>query len=343
MPEPVEESLPRGVALTWGVAERPQRGPKRELSIERIVEAAIALADGEDLAAVSMGRVAASLGFTTMSLYRYVTSKDDLLLLMQDAASVVPIPPDGDEIDWRRGLHDWVTTNLAVYAEHPWILDIPIDGPPITPNNLLLVDWGLRSMRELPLLPEEKMSIIMLLSGFARSFGMIERDLKRAGARGESDVSGGAYSAALRELVTAERFPYLHPLVMAGGYVDESGAALPTEGFVADDATFGLERILDGIQHYLELDAAERQSKAPVPVQGSQKRASYLDEPYPKDAAVREAASARREAEVRLREATKREAEAIGKARERAAREAERAAKETERTAKRAEKDASRR
>src|ERR1700754_1166475 len=116
MSDEVQEALPRGVALTWGVAERPQRGPKRELSIERIVEAAIALADAEDLSAVSMGRVASSLGFTTMSLYRYVTSKDDLLLLMQDAASSVPIPPDSDEVDWRQGLRDWVTMNLSVYS-----------------------------------------------------------------------------------------------------------------------------------------------------------------------------------------------------------------------------------
>ena len=57
-----DPELPRGVALAWGVAAHPQRGPKRELSIERIVEAAIEIADAEGLGAVSMSRVAARSG-----------------------------------------------------------------------------------------------------------------------------------------------------------------------------------------------------------------------------------------------------------------------------------------
>src|SRR3954462_15876956 len=82
--------LPRGVALAWGVAANPQRGPKRELSIERIVEAAVEIADAEGLAAVSMSSVATSLGFTTMSLYRYVSATEDLILLMQEYGTGLP-------------------------------------------------------------------------------------------------------------------------------------------------------------------------------------------------------------------------------------------------------------
>src|SRR6187401_87608 len=98
-----DPELPRGVALAWGVAANPQRGPKRELSIERIVDAAVEIADAEGLGAVSMSRVAASLGFTTMSLYRYVTSKDDLILLMQEGAVLPPVPDESIERGWRDG------------------------------------------------------------------------------------------------------------------------------------------------------------------------------------------------------------------------------------------------
>ena len=87
-PEPPE--LPRGIALAWGVAATPQRGPKREMSVERIVDAAVELADVDGLGAVSMAAVAAKLGFTPMSLYRYVSAKDDLLLLMQEEGTGVP-------------------------------------------------------------------------------------------------------------------------------------------------------------------------------------------------------------------------------------------------------------
>src|ERR1700712_3481813 len=114
MADDVEDALPRAVALSWGVAEHPQRGPKREMSVERIVDTAIELADAEGLGAVSMSRIASELGFTTMSLYRYVTSKDDVLALMQDAVCELPIPPDGalagagrEEHDWREGLRRW--------------------------------------------------------------------------------------------------------------------------------------------------------------------------------------------------------------------------------------------
>lgn len=85
-----DTELPRGIALAWGVAANPQRGPKREMSVERIVEAAVELADAEGIGAVSMAAVAKKLGFTPMSLYRYVSAKDDLLLLMQEEATGMP-------------------------------------------------------------------------------------------------------------------------------------------------------------------------------------------------------------------------------------------------------------
>ena len=84
--------LPRAVALAWGVAANPQRGPKREMSVERIVDAAVELADAGGLGAVSMAAVASALGFTPMSLYRYVTAKDDLCCSCRSAG--IGVPPE---------------------------------------------------------------------------------------------------------------------------------------------------------------------------------------------------------------------------------------------------------
>lgn len=251
--EAAAKSLPPGVAISWGLAKEPQRGPKRELSIAQIVEAAVAIADRDGLSAVSMGRVAASLGYTPMSLYRYIPSKDDLLILMQEAVCDIPIPPEGEDSDWRDGLRRYVRATIGVFVEHPWFGDIPISGAPITPNNLRVVDWALRSMRGLPLNDFEKMSIVLLLAGYARSTGMLMRDLNRsmqAGANPDT-ISGLAYGSALKQLVTPERFPYLHPVVMSGVYTGEKEHENP----VGDDLDFGLERILDGIEHYLETKA----------------------------------------------------------------------------------------
>ena len=216
--EQPDPELPRGVALAWGIAAHPQRGPKRELSIERIVEAAIEIADAEGLGAVSMSRVATSLGFTTMSLYRYVTSKDDLILLMQEEASVVPVPDEAVERSWRDGVSAWVLAMRDAYRAHPWLVDIPISGAPITPNSLTIVDWFLREMRDLPLSDGEKMSALLLVTSYVRATSAQERDLGAAAAASDpGDVTGENAFGALVELVTPERFPYLQPLLVAGG------------------------------------------------------------------------------------------------------------------------------
>src|SRR3954451_12130711 len=126
MSESTEPELPRGVALAWGIAASPQRGPKREMSVERIVEAAVEIADAEGLGAVSMAAVAARLGYTPMSLYRYVTAKDDLILLMQETATGLPPAAVRNIEGWRPRLAAIFQAMLEVYLRHSWMIDVPI-------------------------------------------------------------------------------------------------------------------------------------------------------------------------------------------------------------------------
>ncbi|MCU1476949.1 MAG: TetR/AcrR family transcriptional regulator [Subtercola sp.] len=315
MTDPVDVTLPHAVALSWGIAERPERGPKRELSIERIVDSAIEIADVEGLAAVSMSRVATSLGFTTMSLYRYVTSKDDLLLLMQDQALDMPIPPENVDAGWRQQLREWVLLTRQTYRSHPWYAEIPFSGVLLTPKNLRLVDWGIRCLVATGLSGADKLATVLLAGGYARS-----------GGASAPEFSGTSeFAVAVRELVTEERFPYLQPVIRAGereaagvGARASTGAGDGADGGAGDGDpfVFGLERLLDGIEHYLAQTAPERQQAL---LAASTAEADARLEFYPKDPAVREAAGKRRDAEGRLREAQKREREAIAKARERAA------------------------
>lgn len=309
MTEETEPQLPRGIALSWGIAERPQKGPKRELSLEGIIDAAVEIADAEGLGAVSMARVASSLGFTTMSLYRYVTSKDELVQLMQNAASVVLVPALDESQGWRDGLREWSASVRAVYRRHPWLLDMRVGSIPMSPSDLAMVDWAMRILRDLPLSQGEKMSTLLLLSGYTRSVGQLERDLTSTGAHEVSPE----HRAALKQLVTEELFPYLNPIVQSGVYTgDEDGSADDED----EDASFELERILDGVEHYVSAKAAGRATPPSPPA----------PEPYPHDKAVAEAVKARREAEKKAREALKREREAV-----RAARERERNARQKER------------
>ena len=146
-----ESPVPRALAIAWGLDAAPTRGPRRELSHDAIVAAAIDLADAGGLAAVTMAKVAEALGFTTMSLYRYVSSKDELVALMLDAAAAEPAEIEVTTDDWRQGLRDVARLNLAVYERHPWFLDVPLSLQSVLmPNTMRFADATYRAMRTLP-------------------------------------------------------------------------------------------------------------------------------------------------------------------------------------------------
>ena len=294
-----DPDLPRGVALAWGVAANPQRGPKRELSIERIVDAAVEIADAGGLGAVSMASVSASLGFTTMSLYRYVSAKDDLVLLMGEAGFGVPPETVREADGWREGLKVWSHEQVAMYERHPWLLDIPISGTPMTPNSLAWLDAGLGVLADQPLDSEEKLSIALAVMAQTRWRGTIERGYREAAeAAGVApDAIDQGAASMLGQLITAEEFPHLRVLLDDGAF-----APGPDDPFA-----FGLERVLDGIERYISLQPAERVR----PGWGE------VDPAVDGDPKVREAAKGVREAEKALREARKRERQARTAAAER--------------------------
>lgn len=122
--QPVAD-LPGSLALAWGVPLPPRRGPKRELSIERILEAAVEVADAEGIDAVTMQRIAGEFGFTTMALYRYISTKDELHELMVNSVLLESVErrqyPDAD-----REIRSISESLLSLYSEHAWMLDIII-------------------------------------------------------------------------------------------------------------------------------------------------------------------------------------------------------------------------
>lgn len=246
-----EIELPRGVALAWGVAAHPQRGPKRELNIEGIVDAATAIADESGLGAVSMSSVASALGFTTMSLYRYVSAKEDLLLLMQDQAIGIPSRAALEAEHWRDGLTIIYRELADMYAAHPWILDVDITGIPSTPNNLIWMDHGLGTLKTTPLTAEERLATVLALTGCVRWESQINRGYTtRAEQTGVSPSERDLADAHIMStLVTPEQFPHLYEAIQAGVFTGEGN---PFE--------YGLSRLLDGVEQYIA-SVAEKRSK----------------------------------------------------------------------------------
>jgi AcrR family transcriptional regulator len=197
----------------------------------------MAVAASEGLATLSMSRVAAELGASTMSLYRYVAAKDELLVLMVDAALGPPPPVPPGEKGWRAGLSRWAWACRDAYRRHEWALRIPISGPPVTPNQIAWLEDGLRSLRRTRLSEQEKLSAILLLSGFVRSAATLAADIGAAHAEDEQVMRG--FGALLSRFTDPERFPALHTAIAAGAFDDEDD--------IDAEFVFGLERVLDGI------------------------------------------------------------------------------------------------
>jgi AcrR family transcriptional regulator len=231
---PMPEDLPQGLATLWGLREKPQR--RSGLSIDAVVEAAIALADEDGLAAVSMARVAKRLGFTTMALYRHVESKDALLLLMVNQAAAAPPPPVEGEA-WRPALERWCSALRDGLARHPWVLDIPIGGPPATPAQIAWMEGGFRALEHTGLSEQEKGAVVLMLNGQVFWEARVAVELGRSGGTIEM-------SAAFIDRVTdGDRFPAVRRALDAGIFEDDSAE---------QDLAFGVKLALDGVERLVE-------------------------------------------------------------------------------------------
>ncbi|MBE1465257.1 TetR/AcrR family transcriptional regulator [Kibdelosporangium phytohabitans] len=242
-----QTGVPEHIALLWGKRETPRRGPKPTLTLDDITRAAIAVADADGLAAVSMAKVAAHLGNSTMALYRHVKSKGELLMLMADAA-LEPPPRFPDDLGWREGLRAWAKAIIGAVAKHPWYHEIPVSAPPFGPHNLMWFDRGLATLAETDLLEPEKAGIVMGLLTFLRGEYQLRAQLS-AGYAENPDAFGRQYHTALTALLDPREYPALTKLVASGVFDHDS---LWAEGEVDTDFDFSLQLYLDGIAGYLE-------------------------------------------------------------------------------------------
>ncbi len=234
---PVE--LPRVLEQLWGIEGRQRPGPKPAFHISDIGKAAVTLADTGGLAAVSMSKVAAALGFTTMSLYRYVDSKDDLYTVMLDHA--FGEPPAVDQQGWRARITAWAETFRETMIRHPWILQVPVFEPPLSPNQLLWMEHGLRAFDDTTLTPAERMSSMLLVNIYVRGAVQITTDMQTRPAEVAREADR-LYAARLRLLADPDRFPA----------IADSISTITQDDDDPSEFAFGLDTVLDGIQSRID-------------------------------------------------------------------------------------------
>ena len=230
--------------LLWGTRERPSRGPKPGLTLDRIVASAIGIADAEGLEAVSMRRVATELGMGTMSLYRYVPGKGELLDLMLDRVSDPGNAADRLKgRDWRGVLETYAYGLWELYTSHPWLLQVNWARPLLGPSSLAGLELLLQGLRDTELTDQERMMAIVAVesyvTGAARRYMHVKVATERTGVSEEEFWAG--QTPALERALASGDYPALAQLA------EDAFGASHEQTFA-----FGLERLLDGFGDLLK-------------------------------------------------------------------------------------------
>jgi AcrR family transcriptional regulator len=186
--------------LLWGVPKVATRGPRPGLTVERVVEVAIAIADGEGLDAVSMRRVAEQLGVGTMSLYTYVPGKTELLELMHDTVLGEVAWTFDESTTWRQRLESLARADWDFALRHPWMLDIPWARAPLGPNAMAGYERAASAVIGCGLTGREVTNVIGLVSMFVRSAARLAVEAAAAQRRtGQTDTEWWEARAPLLE------------------------------------------------------------------------------------------------------------------------------------------------
>ncbi|MDG4758597.1 TetR/AcrR family transcriptional regulator [Micromonospora sp. WMMD710] len=247
----MERRLPPVVARLWGREIPSRRGPRPGLELDTVVGAAVRLADRDGLEGVTMSSLASELGVATMSLYRYVGSKEELLVVMADAATPEPPPINGRA--WRPYLTGWTRANRDFLLQRPWLLTLGQHAPPLGPRTLRWLDRALAALESTGLSHAEGINITTTLTGYASRQAALTHAMTATTGTVSEEVGGLVeYGEILGAVLDPAEFPALADAVRANAF----GAA---EVWIDDaDFTFGLRLLLDGIEALIARKADDR-------------------------------------------------------------------------------------
>ncbi|MEU9298964.1 GntR family transcriptional regulator [Streptomyces sp. NPDC048269] len=224
--------------------------PEQELTLDRIVRTAIGIADAEGLSALSMRGVAARLGVAAMSTYRYVPSKEDLVLLMADTAfGEESYPADAPE-EWRTRIELGARTLWSLYRKHPWLAQLgSLTRPLLVPHLMVHGEWMLGALDGHDLDPTTLFDVHVLLYSHVQGLAVhLEMEAQAEAATGQSDDQWmDSRAPALRDLMESGRFPTFTKVV--GAF--EDGYDLRLDSLFE----FGLKALLDGLTPVIEASA----------------------------------------------------------------------------------------
>ncbi len=201
------------------------------LNRERILQAALALADADGAEALTMRRLGDELGYEAMSLYRHVANKDDLLAGMLDLVLAEWAPPDA-QADWKEAIRVSARSVHEALRRHRWAAQLLMTGGHIPPARLAYMDRLLGTLRENGFDADSAYHLYHLLDGYI--FGFTLWEIAYTGTPLDAETV-----TRLMESVPWEQYPHLA----------EHRDQHLTEGPHREVSSFdvGLDLILDGL------------------------------------------------------------------------------------------------
>lgn len=267
IPETAGEALAEGdprrsLALLWGRHGAGRRGPKARFSPEDVVQAAIGIADAEGLAALSMRRVADAMHISPMALYTYVPSKAELVDMMFDRVLGATDDPDDSVVGWRARLAFVARQRWALVERHPWFLDLALHRPPLGPNVLRKADVVLSALDGMGLDSEEAALVGEALQHYVTGAQQAARDAR------DAERATGITDAQWIELVRPVLETHMDDKAFPA-LARRKGLRRPGGGATMAERTahfeFGLERMLDGLEAWIERRDRNRVAPPSVP------------------------------------------------------------------------------
>jgi len=218
--------------VTQDTASTERRAP---LTRDRVLQAAVDLADRGGIEALSMRKLGQELGVDAMALYRHVHDKDDLLDgVVEVVVGEIDRPPPGDE--WKAALRDQVMAARQVMLRHPWAARVLEERGTAGPAALAHIDAVLATLLAGGFPMATAHHALHVLS--SRIFGF-HQDLFDDSGRAQPDPEAAAM------LVATLAVSYPHLAELAGTASHDGGL-----GACDDDVefAFGLDLILDGLE-----------------------------------------------------------------------------------------------
>lgn len=227
-----EEPRSRGAA-------RPKKGTQARtpLNRDRVLAAAVEIADERGVAALTMREVASRLGVEAMSLYNHVANKDDILDGMLDLV-IAELDLPSDAGSWREAMRRRAVSAHEVFGRHPWMPLLMDSRTSSGPARLRYANWVLGTLMEAGFSTLAAEQAFSLLDSYIYGFGIQQFNFSA-----ESDMSPEEMAEAILSVIPADEYPYLHRMA----------SYAMREGYDAQaDFAFGLEIILDGLERILE-------------------------------------------------------------------------------------------